>query len=297
MLPVLLDLKFIKIYTFGAFLVLSFFWAMFLLWRNIKLTSYKEKDVFDSLFLSLFGGLFFARLFFVLFNFEDFGFNLIKFVLINGYPGMSLMGGLLGAFLTLYLHLKYIRKIEVSKLIDYFIPPLFLALSVGKIGSFFAGVDVGTKTNLFLRVNYFGFEEARHIVAVYEALLFGLGAFLAHRILMAQRREELPNRFSFYFFLFYFSFSNLLLDKLKINHLYFLRRSFNFVASAVLFIVSAVYFLYFFRKQMAVYLFKFKSFTLDYGQKAAQKISRGIKKEAFKGGKKTSQRDRKSKGG
>ena len=31
MLPVLLDLKFVKIYTFGVFLVLAFFWGAFFL--------------------------------------------------------------------------------------------------------------------------------------------------------------------------------------------------------------------------------------------------------------------------
>ncbi|PIZ68201.1 hypothetical protein COY13_01625, partial [Candidatus Roizmanbacteria bacterium CG_4_10_14_0_2_um_filter_36_35] len=62
MLPVLLDLKFIKIYTFGVFLMLGFLWASFVLWRNIRLTSHKEEEIFDGLFLSLLGGLFFGRL-------------------------------------------------------------------------------------------------------------------------------------------------------------------------------------------------------------------------------------------
>ena len=90
MLPVLLDLKFIKIYVFGVFLVLAFFWGSFILWKNIRLTSQKEDEIFDALFFSLSGGLFFSRLFYVILNFDKFGFDFLKFILINGYPGLSL---------------------------------------------------------------------------------------------------------------------------------------------------------------------------------------------------------------
>src|SRR3989339_1668121 len=120
MLPVLLNLGFIKIYTFGVFLVLAFFWATFLLWKNIRLTSFKEEDVFDGLFLSLLGTLFFGRLIYVILNFKDFGLNLLKFILINGYPGISLYGSIFGGFLILYLF-SVSRKINFNELIDYFV--------------------------------------------------------------------------------------------------------------------------------------------------------------------------------
>ena len=65
--------------------------------------------------MSLFGGLFFGRLVFVLLNFKDFGFSLLKFILINGYPGISLYGLLIGGFLSLFIFLtaKKIKAIEV----------------------------------------------------------------------------------------------------------------------------------------------------------------------------------------
>ena len=139
MLPVLLNLGFIKIYTFGVFLVLGFFWAIFLLWKNIRLTSFKEEDVFDGLFLSMFGAFFFGRLIFVFLNFKDFGFNLLKFVLVNGYPGISLYGAIFGGLLVLYLFTNS-RKLNFNDLIDYLITPLFIAFVFGKIGSFFSEI-------------------------------------------------------------------------------------------------------------------------------------------------------------
>ena len=83
MLPVLLDLGFIKIYTFGVFLVLAFFWGCFLLWKNFLLTSQREEDIFDGLFFSIAGGLFVSRLVHVALNFKSFGFDALKFILLN----------------------------------------------------------------------------------------------------------------------------------------------------------------------------------------------------------------------
>src|SRR3972149_10209295 len=178
MLPVLLDLKFIKIYTFGVFLVLGFFWSAFLLWHNIRLTSYKEEDVFDGLFLSLFGGLFIGRLVYVVLNFNDFGFDILKFILINGYPGISLIGAILGGIFTLFGFFG-LKKIDFSEIIDYFISPLFVALVFGKLGSFFSGADVGSVTTFFLKIRYASFEGLRHLTAFYEAV------FLPPRLISA----------------------------------------------------------------------------------------------------------------
>jgi len=115
MLPVLVDLKFIKIYTFGVFLVLAFFWGSFVLWKNIRLTPQKEEEIFDGLFLSLAGSLFFSRIIYVILNFEKFGFSILKFILINGYPGLSLYGALFGGFFTLFLYLL-VKRLVLKRL-------------------------------------------------------------------------------------------------------------------------------------------------------------------------------------
>ena len=128
MLPILLDLKFIKIYTFGVFLVLAFFWGSYLLWRLVRLTSFKEEDVFDGLFWSLAGGLFFGRLTYVILNFKEFGFSPLKFILINGYPGLSLYGALFGGFLVISLHFLS-KKIKLREVVDYYICLLYTSPS------------------------------------------------------------------------------------------------------------------------------------------------------------------------
>ncbi len=229
MLPILFVSGVLKIYTMGFFLVLALFFSLFLLWKLIKLTSYREEDVFDTYFVSLFGGLFFARFVYVLSNFEKFGFDFLKFILINGYPGLSLFGALYGGMLTFYLYL-FRKKIAFMELIDYFVPPLFLALGIGKIGSFLSG------------------EES--MVAIIESVFFFIFAFIANRVVRAIRRGKLSMGFSLYIFLLSFSGVNLLLDNLKLNHLYFFGFSMNFAVSLVVFLGSCAYFVHYFRKEI-----------------------------------------------
>lgn len=266
MLPVLLDIKIFKIYTFGVFLVLAFFWGSFLLWRNIRLTSHKEEEVFDGLFLSLAIGLFVGRLTYVILNFKDFGFDVIKFILLNGYPGLSFIGGLIGGFGALYLY-YWFKKVKLSSVVDYFISPLFLALAFGKLGSFFSGVELGTQTKFFLSIRYAGFEGFRHLTSLYEALFFFFAASVSYKVLFEIRRERYPSGFLFSFFVWFFSLTYFLFDKLKDHPLYFFGYRFNWIVSLVLLLTSSFYFVYYFRSLII-------SRLQLYGQKAFKKIHR-----------------------
>ncbi|OGK09797.1 hypothetical protein A2767_03430 [Candidatus Roizmanbacteria bacterium RIFCSPHIGHO2_01_FULL_35_10] len=285
MLPVLLDLKYIKIYTFGVFLVLAFFWGSFVLWKNVRLTSQKEDEIFDGLFLSVAGGLLFGRIIYVALNFEKFGFDILKFILINGYPGLSIYGALFGAFLTLYLY-SLLKKINFKDIADYFITPLLIALTFGKLGSFFSGSEIGTKTKFLLSIKYSGYDGLRHLTSFYEAVLLALGAYISYRLIFAVRKDKYAKGFVFYFFCWYFALTYILFDKIKANPLYLASYSFNKVASATLLLIFTIYFLYYFRNSIinygrAAYKKITKKFTGAFGErgKKATKTDRGSEKK------------------
>ncbi len=248
MLPVLLDLKFIKIYTFGVFLVLAFFWSTFMLWRNIRLSSYKEEEVFDGLFISLAGAVFISRVVYVILHFDKFGFNLGRFILINGYPGTSLYGALIGGMIVFYIYCT-VRKISFFEIIDYLISPLILSIAIAKLGSFFAGVEVGVKTTFPVAVKYAGFDGLRHPAAFYESILFFIGALIAYKIMFAVRREKFQKGFSVFFFWWYFAVVIVLFSRLKVLPPSILKIDFNAAVSVVILLTSSLYFLYYFRSR------------------------------------------------
>lgn len=287
MLPVLFNFGGLKIYTFGVFLALAFFWGLYLLWKLIRLTSFKEEEIFDGVFISLFGALFIGRVVYVAANFNKFGFSLAKFILINGYPGMSLYGCLVGSLFFLYLYIRS-KKLVFEELIDYFIPPFFLAIAFGKLGSFFSGVEAGTRTNIFLAVKYIGYFGGRHLTPIYEALLFFLAVYLSYRFLFEIRREKYPKGFNLYFFSWYFALVYFAFDKIKETHLYFSGYSLNQWLSAILVLTFSFYFLYYFRSLIITrFLIVIKNIS-NYGQKTYKKISGQVRGKFKKGQRKDS---------
>jgi phosphatidylglycerol---prolipoprotein diacylglyceryl transferase len=283
MLPVLVDFKIFKLYTFGIFLVLAFFWSVFLLWRNIRLTSYKEEDVFDGLFTTLASALLFGRLVYVSLNFDQFGFDILKFILINGYPGLSLFGMVIGGLIGLYLFLLS-KKIRLFDLVDYFVSPLLLAIGIGKIGSFFAGTEIGVKTKFFLAIKYAGQDGFRHLTALYEGTLFLIGAFLAHKLMYEIRRGKYDKGFTFYFFFWYLGFVYFLFDRLKENHLTLVTKdSVNFTISLAFLLTFSFYFLYYFRHSITKRILNVTSFLTHHGQKVIRNAHQKSAKKASRG--------------
>ncbi len=249
MLPVLLDLKVIKIYTFGVFLVIAFFWSLFWLWRNLKRTSFKEEEIFDGVFISLIGGTIGARLLHVALHFDQFGLDILKFILINGYPGLSLIGFIIGAFLSL-LVFTVIVNIAFLEVAAYLVPSLFLALGIGKIGSFFAGSTVGSVTDFVVNVQYIGFQGARHITAIYEAIIMFIGFMVSQRLLMSFRRDSIHEGTLLSFFFIMVGLSEMILDNFKDNPVYLGRLPVNVIIGGASVLVFGVWELYKYRDSL-----------------------------------------------
>lgn len=279
MLPILLDLKILKIYTFGVFLVLAFFWASFILWKQVRLTSYKEEEIFDGMFLALLGSLFFGRFLYVVLNFQKFGFDILKILLVNGYPGFSLYGILFGGLVVLYVYFMS-KKISFLEAVDYLVGPLFIALSFGKLGSFFSGAEIGTKTKFILAVKYVGFDGLRHLTPLYEAVFFFLGFWIAYRILFEIRKEQFKHGFAFYFFIWYFSLSYWIFDFIKEFRLIAFGKSFNATVSLILLLTFSFYFLYYFRSLMGEKIVTISNLIFTYVKRTKQSIRAKAEKKA-----------------
>lgn len=225
MLPVLFNSNIFRIYTFGAFLVLAFFWGSFLLWKNIRLSSYKEEDIFDGVFWALFGALFVSRVAYVALHFDKFGVDIWKFILINGYPGLSLYGFIIGGVGTLSLYLRS-KKMKFRDSTNYFVSPALLALCIGSLGNFFSRI---------------------YIPILVESLLYGVEAYISYRIFFAYRRQKYPQLFNLAFFCWSLSLTKLISSVLMRTEL---------IIPGVLLLTFSLYFLYYFRSLV------FKNFTL-----------------------------------
>lgn len=137
MLPVLFTIGPFKVYTFGFFLALSFILSTFIVWRYAK-EELKEEEYLDAFLYTSIATLLSSRLVYILFNFDQFGTNLLRYIVVRETPGLSLLGGLLGGFAFLFWYAKKLR-FDFTCLLDLFSLAGSFALVFTKIGEQLAG--------------------------------------------------------------------------------------------------------------------------------------------------------------
>lgn len=123
----------VLIICFALFLFRLYFVAkddLVLAKKNITL-----QNVFDSAFVTGIFSLFFARLFYVIFNPDPVFLNPLVFLIFPYFPGLSLLGGVLGGVLTLFLFARYF-KFPIGRVFDFFTVSLTFVLPIGLIGFF-----------------------------------------------------------------------------------------------------------------------------------------------------------------
>ena len=150
-------------------------------------------------YILIFGGVFGARLAYVLMHPEEFSghwtdtFNPFAHGQF-GIAGLNLYGGVVTA-ITLALVYLYWRKMPVLRVFDYFAPALGLGLFLGRIGCFCNGCCFGTPTDLPWGVVFppgsipwfvYG-SQPLHPAQLYSSL-YGLGLFFGMHFLLKRKR-------------------------------------------------------------------------------------------------------------
>lgn len=136
----------VPIYWYGIIIALAFFvcvvWAM----KDSRKFGLIPDDVID---LMLFAGpvaIVCARLYYVIFKWEDYKYDLKQIVNIrNG--GLAVLGGIIGAVIVAYFLARH-KKIPVLKFFDFAIPYVALGQAIGRWGNFFNQEAFGTNTSL-----------------------------------------------------------------------------------------------------------------------------------------------------
>ncbi|MCS6966457.1 MAG: prolipoprotein diacylglyceryl transferase [Candidatus Kapabacteria bacterium] len=154
MLPVLIKIGPITIYSFGAMVALGFLTAYWLSAAEFRRRGIpKPKDVASSLLLIAFiGGLAGAKLFHLLEHPQEFLADPLG--AIFSPAGLTFHGGFLVATVGFLLYLRR-RRLPLWRIADAIAPALILAYGIGRIGCHLAGDgDYGIPTNVPWAVTY-----------------------------------------------------------------------------------------------------------------------------------------------
>jgi phosphatidylglycerol:prolipoprotein diacylglycerol transferase len=178
MFPVLFSIGSVTIYSFGFFLTLAYLAATFILWREGKRQGYNEEKLLDLSVISLVAALIGGRIYYLLINWGLFADEPARaFAFWEG--GFAYHGSLIGVFIVA---LYFVRRWKWSffQIADVAALSASAALVLGKIGTFFAGLDYGKETLLPWAVSFPGIVGQRHPAQLYEAAAYLLIFFISY---------------------------------------------------------------------------------------------------------------------
>ncbi|NMC35933.1 hypothetical protein GYA49_02705 [Candidatus Beckwithbacteria bacterium] len=191
MFPVLASIGPFTISSLGFFLALAFFFGSFHIWRRAKQEHMGDDDIFDFIFLSFFGGLVGGRLLYILLNFPNFGFRLVRWIDLTYSNGFSWLGFLLGAMYIGAIVAKK-KKWQFFEMADISVFGIVSAQLLVRIGQFLDGSYVGHQTSLPWGIGFPGLDGRRHPIQLYEV---GILIFTYYLLIWLDKRYRL---FSWY---------------------------------------------------------------------------------------------------
>lgn len=193
MIPVLVELGPLRLYSFGAMMALAFLAAGAVVENGLERRGLDRGHVTPIVLWAALGGILGSRILALANDWRDFLSSPID-RLVTG-AGFVWYGGLLGGFVAVSAYIL-IRRLPWLVVVDAIAPGLALGQAIGRVGCQLAGDgDWGTVTTVPWGMAYpkaiFGWEHPPgvlvHPAPVYESLLYS-GIFLL--LLRASRQEE-----------------------------------------------------------------------------------------------------------
>jgi phosphatidylglycerol:prolipoprotein diacylglycerol transferase len=136
----------IEVLWYGIIISFGFIMAVFLGMRNRERFGINEEQILDIVLWGAPAGIIGARLYYVIFNWDEFGGDILKIINIRT-GGLAIYGGLIGALLSSYIYCR-VKKVDYLNLLDFGGPYFLLAQAIGRWGNFTNNESFGTNTNL-----------------------------------------------------------------------------------------------------------------------------------------------------
>lgn len=158
----------ILLFCLGIFLYVIFAFAhddFILLRKNISL-----EHLFNITFIDILVSLFTARVLFIAEHFNPVYFQPLVFFLFPYFPGLSLLGGVIGGYLYL-TYSTYRRKMPLPRVSDVFCLAFFISSSLGMVGVYLVDILFTKKLSWMTLINGGIFM----IIGIILAIIFSHG--------------------------------------------------------------------------------------------------------------------------
>lgn len=229
-----------NIYWYGITMVIAILSAFFVCMKKCK--CYKiPQDKFSNIAVwSIFSGIIFARIYYVIFYPGNFYLNNPQKILMINEGGIAIYGAIIGG-ITAAFFLSNFYKVNFKNLLNVASYGLLLGQSIGRWGNFFNQEAFGTPTQFFLAMKSENTGNlAVHPCFFYESLWCILGLIFIETL---SRREDFFKENSFLFYATWYSFGRFFIEGLRTDSLLIYTIRISQLLSGVIFLISSVAFL------------------------------------------------------
>ena len=172
MLPILISIGPVKIFSYGVMLTLGLFIALYFWWKMGRDEHFDEIALFDGFFLSLLTYLVLGRVGYVLLNFESVG-TLAHAIAFLAYPGLSGTVGIIGVSFFLFAFARA-HNWNIWKIGDAYAVSLAIAIAFAGLGGILNGSNPGIEASWGLK--YIG-QSVKTVPVDLWIMIWGIVSF------------------------------------------------------------------------------------------------------------------------
>ncbi len=144
--PVAFKLFGLEVRWYGILMATGVLLASYIVINYAEKKGYNRDLILDLLLTVVPSGLIGARLYYVIFEWENYGWDFYKIINIRG-GGLAIHGGVIGGLISGYIFCR-IRKVNFLELADMVAPGLILAQAIGRWGNYANSEAHGGPTDL-----------------------------------------------------------------------------------------------------------------------------------------------------
>ncbi len=229
----------IPIYNYAVCIVLGIIIALILASVSKEKFENKFEDTLEIILYSLILGIIGARAYFVIFNLKYYLSNPSQILNFRD-GGLAIYGGLIFGLITILITCKA-KKIKPLNFLDYIVPFVAIAQSIGRWGNFFNIEAYGNETTSIFRMGIEvldGYIEV-HPVFLYESVsTFIIFIFLKYM----QKQRKYEGQIALEYIILY-SFVRTFLEGFRIDSLMLFNFRISQILSIFIFIISLILFI------------------------------------------------------
>lgn len=198
--PVAVTIGSIEIRWYAILILIAFLIGMYLVKKEAAKLNIDSNKIMDLCFYLVLVSIIGARIYYCIFEFNQYKDNLIDiFKIWNG--GLAIHGGIIAGIIFSHFYCKK-NKLEILKITDIIAPALILGQAIGRWGNFFNGEAFGPATTLsflkqlhlpnFIIDGMYLYSSTDHIYAYRQPtfLYESLWCLLGFIIIMIIRRNK-----------------------------------------------------------------------------------------------------------